>query len=241
MITARLTLANLRIIVAHWPDLHHALATTGTATWPPAGRMADYLASIDRRTDDEIEAADWNARALRDLERSPEQIGETRAPIRLRILDTMAAVETNLVEAADQIAAAVQRSPMSYAPRGWPAADRARRDQLAREDAADPRRWRYVGTRSGRHAAAWLLARVQGLPGPFERLTDDQLDRIAAVAASAAQRVEQALDMADHKATLTRPCPDCQGELVIEAGAGRTPMVWCSACGHTWTEQPSAA
>lgn len=240
--TTRLTLTNLRVITTHWGDLHHALATTGTATWPPAGRMNDYLASIDRRTEDEVEAATWQARALRDLERSPSQIGETRAPIRLRLLDVMTAVEADLVELADQIAAVVQRSPMSHAPREWPATDRARRDQLAREDAADPRRWRYVGTRSGRFAAAWLLARVQGLPGPFERLTDGQLDRIATVAASAAQRVEQALDMADHKATLTRPCPDCSGELLIEAGGGERPAVWCGRCGRTWHEpEPSAA
>ncbi|TMU98076.1 hypothetical protein [Streptomyces sp. DASNCL29] len=240
--TTRHTLTNLRIIVTHWPDLHHALATTGTATWPPAGRMNDYLASIDRRTDDEREAATWQARALRDLERSPDQIGETRAPIRLQLLDTVTAVEADLLELADQIAATVQRSPMSYAPRGWPAADRARRDQLAREDAADPRRWRYVGTRTARHAAAWLLARVQGLPGPFERLTDEQLLRIATVAGRAARRVETALDMTDHKAALTHPCPDCSGELVIEAGGGARPMVWCGCCGRTWHEpEPTAA
>lgn len=240
--TTRLTLANLKVIVAHWPDLHHALATTGTATWPPAGRMSDFLASVDRRTDDEIEAAEWQARALRDLERSPEQIGETRAPVRLRILDVMTSVETDLTELADDIAARIQRSPISYAPRGWPAADRARRDQLARDDAADPRRWRYIGTRSGRHAAAWLLARVEQRPGPFRRLDDGQLHHIARIAASAAHRVEGALDMADHKAALARPCPHCSGELVITAGGGERPAVWCSDCGRVWHEpEPAAA
>ncbi|MEU8723546.1 hypothetical protein [Streptomyces antimycoticus] len=240
--TTRLTLTNLRAVITHWPDLHHALASTGTATWPPAGRMNDYLASIDQRTDDEREAATWQARALRDLERSPSQIGETRAPIRLQLLDVMTAVETDLVECADQIAATVQRSPMPYAPRGWPAADRARRDQLAREDAADPRRWRYVGTRTARHAAAWLLARIERRPGPFERLTDEQLLRIATVAGHAARRVETALDMTDHKVALAHPCPDCSGELVIEAGGGARPMVWCGRCGRTWHEpEPSAA
>ncbi|MER8158135.1 hypothetical protein [Streptomyces sp. NPDC094472] len=240
--TTRLTLANLRVIVTHWPDLHHALATTGTATWPPAGRMSTYLATMDQRTDDEIEAAEWKAGALRGLERSPEQIGETRAPIRLRILDLMTAVEADLVEAADDIAARVQRSPISYAPRGWPAADRARRDQLARQDAADPRRWRYIGTRTAQHAAAWLLARAEGMPGPFERLTDEQLHRIATVAGHAAHRVETALDMTEHKAALAHPCPDCSGELVIEAGGGARPMVWCGYCGRTWHEpEPTAA
>ncbi|WP_086711201.1 hypothetical protein [Streptomyces antimycoticus] len=250
--TTRLTLTNLRVITTHWPDLHHALASTGTATWPPAGRMADYLASIDRRTDDEIEAADRRARALRDLERSPHQIGETRAPIRLHILDTMTAVEADLIECADDIAVRIQRLPMSHArPRKtWPAdpkayrrarADHTRRNQLADADAADPRRWRHVGTRSGRHAAAWLLARVEGLPGPFDRLTDDQVRRIATIAASAARRVETALDMADHKAALAHPCPDCSGELVIEAGGGARPAVWCGRCGRTWHEPETTA
>ncbi|MBP8538575.1 hypothetical protein [Streptomyces sp. MK37H] len=251
--TTRLTLANLRVIVTHWPDLHHALASTGTATWPPAGRMNDYLASIDRRTDEDIEAALWQAYALRALERSPDQIGETRAPIRLHILDTMTAVETELVECADDIAARIQRLPMSHAQprRTWPAdpkayrrarADHARRNALADADAADPRRWRHVGTRTAQHAAAWLLARVEGMPGPFERLTDEQLLRIATVAGRAARRVETALDMADHKAALAHPCPDCSGELVIEAGGGARPLVWCGRCGRTWYEpEPAAA
>ena len=39
--------------------------------------MNDFLASVDRRGEEEIEAAMWQARALRSLERSPDQIGET--------------------------------------------------------------------------------------------------------------------------------------------------------------------
>ncbi|MFD8279719.1 hypothetical protein ACFV47_11050 [Streptomyces solisilvae] len=56
------------------------MTTTGTATWPPAGRINDYLASVDQRTDEDVEATMWQAHALRDLEHSPDQIGETRAP-----------------------------------------------------------------------------------------------------------------------------------------------------------------
>lgn len=65
------------------------------------------------------------------------------------------------------------------------------------------------------------------MPGPFDRLTDDQLRRIATVAGHAAHRVETALDMTDHKATLAHPCPDCSGERVIEAAAGHGR--WCGA------------
>ncbi|NEW74989.1 hypothetical protein [Streptomyces rhizosphaericus] len=60
----------------------------------------------------------------------------------------------------------------------------------------------------------------------------------------AARRVEIALHLADHKAALAHPCPDCSGELVIEAGGGGRPMVWCGRCGRTWRPsdvEPNAA
>ncbi|MGB8946580.1 MAG: hypothetical protein WCD21_41040 [Streptomyces sp.] len=56
-----------------------------------------------------------------------------------RGVDTVVNVEVAFVDLADQIAVDVQRCPMAYAPRGWPTADRARRDQLAHADALDPR------------------------------------------------------------------------------------------------------
>ncbi|MFF7655736.1 hypothetical protein ACFZCY_38915 [Streptomyces sp. NPDC007983] len=62
------------------------------------------------------------------------------------------------------------------------------------------------------------------------------------MAGQAVWRVEKALDMAAHKAALAHPCPDCSGQLLIEAGGGERPAVWCSDCGRTWHEpEPAAA
>ncbi|MER5213679.1 hypothetical protein ABT063_24685 [Streptomyces sp. NPDC002838] len=231
------TATHLRTIAVHWTDLEDALATTGTGTWPPAGRMSDYLNALDQADEQLAEAARWQAAYNRKfLDRDPNQVGETRPPLRIAILDTMRTVEAALVETADQVAAVVQRSPMPFAPRSWPAADRARRDQLARADAADPRRWRYTGRRTAPYAALWLLARVQRGPGPFTALEPRHDRLIVNVAAEAAQRVERALDIAANVATLTQACPDCGGRLQIHGGAGAPPVAHCTgACGHVWT------
>jgi len=234
------TAHHLRTITLHWTDLTQALATTGTATWPPAGRMTDYLASIDRNDAEELEAERHRALALRTLERDPTQIGETRPPLRIAVLDTMRTVEAALVNTADQVAAVVQRSPMPFAPRSWPAADRARRDQLARADAADLRRWRYSGRRIATYAGLWLLARVERAPGPFIALPDTQARLIANVAAGAAERVERALDVAARVAPLARPCPDCGGRIEMHGGAGADPVAHCTRCGHVWSGQSTA-
>lgn len=234
------TAQHLRTITLHWTDLTEALATTGTATWPPAGRMTDYLASIDRADEAELEAERHRALALRTLERDPTQIGETRPPLRIAVLDTMRTVEAALVTTADQVASVVQRSPMPFAPRSWPAADRARRDQLARADAADLRRWRYTGRRTAMYAGLWLLARVERAPGPFTALPDTQARLIANVAAGAAERVERALDVAARIAPLARPCPDCGGRIEMHGGAGASPVAHCTKCGHVWAGQGAA-
>lgn len=235
------TAQHLRTITLHWTDLTQALATTGTATWPPAGRMNDYLASIDRADEEELEAERHRALALRTLERDPTQIGETRPPLRIAVLDTMRTVEAALVTTADQVAAVVQRSPMPFAPSSWPAADRMRRDQLARADSADPRRWRYSGRRTATYAGLWLLARVRRAPGPFIALPDREARLIANVAAGAAERVERALDVAARIAPLARPCPDCGGGIEMHGGAGASPVAHCTKCGRVWSGQPAVA
>ncbi|MFE6486614.1 hypothetical protein ACFVGN_27275 [Streptomyces sp. NPDC057757] len=227
------TATHLRTTALHWTDLTDALDTTGTTTWPPAGRMTDYLTALDQA---DAETERQRALALRTLERDPSQIGETRAPLRIAILDTMRTVQAALVDTADQVAAVVQRSPMAGAPRGWPAADRARRDQLARADALDLRRWRYTGRRTAPYAALWLLARVQRAPGPFGVLPDREAALIANVAEGACERVERALDIAARVATLTRSCPDCAGPIEVHGGAGASPVAHCTACGRTWSE-----
>ena len=235
------TAQQLQQIARHWPDLEDALAVPGTSSWPPAGLRA-YLAALEQHDlEDRI--------ALRPLERNPEQLGARPVPISLRVHDTMRLVEAALVECADNIAAHVQRPPVSPpAPRratiartradrvAWE--DHARRIQAARDDAMDPRRWKWSGTRpSAPYAALWLLGRVQGAPGPFRPLQAQPLRQVAAVAAEALHRVEAALDLADHRRELTstHTCP-CGGTIELYGGAGAQPVARCKGCGVIWSE-----
>ncbi|MFP3990673.1 hypothetical protein U9R90_25050 [Streptomyces sp. E11-3] len=226
------TARHLLTCIRHWPDLADAVGARQHPTWPPTMGIARLIDDQDR--------AD-HAAALRVLERSPDQIGWTAAPIHIDTADAMRAIEAALVECADVTAAVVQRSPMPLAPRWWPATDRARRDQLAREDATDRRRWRYVGTRTAPYAAAWLLARVQGAGGPFRPLDEEQHRHIARVAQGAAERVERALDLAACRAPLADPCPDCQGVIEMHGGSGAPPVAHCTGCGTTWGQRDAAA
>ncbi|MFB7711622.1 hypothetical protein [Streptomyces sp. NPDC056105] len=231
------TATHLRTIALHWTDLRDALATTGLATWPPAGRMADYLSALDRADEQLVEAARWQAAYARQyLDRDPSQVGETRPPLRIAILDTMRVVEAALHDTTDQIASSVQRPAMRPAPATWPAADRERRNALARADAADPRRWRWTGRRRpAPYTALWLLARVENQPGPFRRLTGPEAEQVGVVAAGAAERVERALDITAQKRTLAQRCP-CGGEIDMHGGEGRPPVAHCVGCGRIWTE-----
>ncbi|HEY9369299.1 hypothetical protein [Streptomyces sp.] len=235
------TAQQLQQIACHWPDLVDALGVPVAASWPPAG-LRHYLAALEQH--DTAEAA-----ALRALERSPDQLGTRPVPISLRVHDTMRLVEAALVECADNIAAHVQRPPVSPpAPRratiartradrvAWE--DHARRIQAARDDAMDPRRWKWSGTRpSAPYAALWLLGRVQGAPGPFRPLQAQPLRQVATVAAGALHRVEAALDLADGRRELTssHPCA-CGGTIEIRGGAGAAPRARCTNCGAYWTE-----
>lgn len=228
------TATHLRTIALHWADLHEAVGTPATIGAFGVG-LRGYLAALDQADADQLEYDRHQAAHLRSLERSSDQLGERPAPVRLAILDTMGAIEAALVDCADQTAADVQRSPMAYAPRGWPAADRARRDQLARADALDPRRWKYRGHRTAPYAALWLLARVERVGGPFTALSEAQRARIGTVAEGAAERVERALDIAAQRRTLERPCA-CGGKIDIHGGEGRVPLAHCKGCGQVWTE-----
>ncbi len=232
--TAALHLARMGAL---WPHLDDALDQHGTTPWPPAGRMTDYLTALD--------AAD--AAALRALERDPQQIGETRAPLSLRILDTARLVETTLVHLADTLAPAITRPAAAHAPadwqaRGWTLADRDRRNLLAEREQADPRRWRYVGLRSAEYAAGWLHARVQGDDGPFRPLTAAQLHHVEHVAGGCADRIATVLDLTTRTIPEARPCPRCSGQLIVTTGAGRTPSARCQDCASAWTlAEPVAA
>lgn len=222
--------AHLATVIRLWPDLADALVARQQATWPPTMGVARL---VDRERDE-------YAAAHRYLDRRTDQLGETPAPIRLDIVDTMRTIEAELVHRADIIAAEVQRPAMSRAPRHWLAADRARRDDLAARDAADPRRWRYPGHRDAPTAAAWLAGRLAGDPGPFLKLAIRHRDAIQRTAARAASAIETALEMERRTTNVRWPCPHCRGQLVVQGGDGTAPAVMCDDCGRTWRERVPA-
>ncbi|WP_263165436.1 hypothetical protein [Streptomyces sp. SCSIO ZS0520] len=227
------TTEHLTLVATHWDDLADTLGTHTVTTWPPT-QLRTYLRELDQHDAHEIAG-------LRHLERDPAQIGATRPPLRIDILDTMHTITAALLHCADQIASSVQRPVMSHLPEGYPAADRHRRALLVAQDRNDPRRWAWTGPRpTAPHAALWLAARVEGGPGPFQPLTTPQQQHIAVVARGAAQRLEHALDLGAQQRELDRPCA-CGGRITIRGGSGNTPTAHCRQCGATWTEQGVAA
>ncbi|MFF7655735.1 hypothetical protein ACFZCY_38910 [Streptomyces sp. NPDC007983] len=86
--TTRLTLANLRIITSHWGDLHHALATTGTATWPPPGgwpttsppSTVALTTSAKPRHGKPERSANWNAAPSRSARPAPPSGSASSTP-----------------------------------------------------------------------------------------------------------------------------------------------------------------
>ncbi|MGW7435685.1 hypothetical protein [Streptomyces sp. NPDC054849] len=236
-ITAAQHLATIGIL---YPHLNNALDQHGGSSWPPAGRLRDYLTALEQRDADETTA-------LRALERDPQQIGETRAPLSIRILDTARLVETTLVHLADTLApqitkAAATHGPADWKARGWTADDRARRDALADREQGDPRRWRYVGLRTAEYAAGWLHARVQFDEGPFWPLSAAQLLHVEQVAAGCVDRISAALDLTTRTMPASRPCPSCFGEVTVVSGGGRDPEAHCTGvCRRVWTMADTVA
>jgi hypothetical protein len=232
------TATHLRTIALHWTDLHQA-AGQPTQLGAFGLGLRGYLARLEDA--EQLEYERHQAAHLRSLERDPIQLGDRPTPVRLHILDTMRTVEAALHDTADQIASAVQRPPMPFAPKQWPAADRARRNALARADAADPRRWRWTGRRRPvPYTALWLLARVESKAGPFRALTVVELEQIGVVAAGAAERVETALDIGSQRKTLEQ-LHDCGGRIDVHGGEGRVPVAHCTGCGRVWGEGVIAA
>ncbi|MFD9368799.1 hypothetical protein ACFWA6_13995 [Streptomyces sp. NPDC060020] len=238
--TAALNLATIGIL---WPHLDNALDQHGASNWPPAGRMRDYLTALDQHDADE-------AAALRALERDPQQVGETRAPLNIRILDTARLVERLLVDLADEIAPQITLDPLTHArvdharpgrtldawqARGWTTSDREQRNVQADAEQGDPRRWQYTGLRTVEYAAGWLYARVQGDDGPFRALTLHHHDRITLVAGGCVDRIRAALNLLDHRQTLADPCPRCRGTVVMATAGGADPTAECTGCSRVWT------
>jgi hypothetical protein len=244
--TMTTTATHLRTIALHWTDLHDAAGQPVQLGAFGLG-LRGYLAALDDADRAEYYRAHRAWRHSHD--RDPLQLGDRPVPVRLHILDTMRTVETLLVQCADDIAHAAQRTPIAgptarrtaVAPyltqreADIAAADRARRAELAHTDLADPRRWRYTGSRTAQDAALWLLARVQRAPGPCRRITSDEEARIGRVATRAAEQVERALDIAAQQRTLEQPCP-CGGQIDVHGGEGRPPLAHCTGCGRIWTE-----
>ncbi|MEU5716585.1 hypothetical protein AB0G71_12470 [Streptomyces sp. NPDC020403] len=239
------TAADLRTIATTWVDLNDALGAP--AQIGAFGRgLRGYLAAIEEPDLD-------TAAELRALERDPAQLGQRPIPIRLQVYATMRTVEAALTGCAAAVAEHVQRAPIPMpAPRRAAVArtradrvawdDHARRIRMAQQDAADPRRWRWTGTQpTAPYAALWLLARVQGAPGPFRPLADAQHRHITAVAAESRRRVESVLDTRAATAALSRPCPDCGGTITVYGGAGASPLANCADCGGVWSELGAAA
>lgn len=233
---------DLRTIAVSWPDLRDALGAPTQHSWPPV-QLRGLLAAQRDLDPEETEAQHWQAKARRALERDPAQLGERPILIQARIFETMGAVRQDLLDCADAVAGQVQQQPLAELRGGdWPEAYRARHNLRAIKDRADPRRWRWTGQRpDGGYTALWLLGRVQGAPGPFDRLTTRELDQVAAVARHAAHRVEQALDLADGRAKLERPCGECGKPIQIHGGAGARPTARCTGCGRIWSLTETAA
>ncbi|MFF3310510.1 hypothetical protein [Streptomyces sp. NPDC002952] len=231
------TADNLHTVINHWTDLQTALGTTQADTWPPVmgiARLAEHLRADDDRTQQ------------RALERSPHQIGATAAPLRIQILDTMRALDEQLVDVADQIAASIQRPATRHVQVRSASSGDDVALQLATlilKDQVDARRWSWTDPtlRTAPFAAAWLLARHDGAPGPFRKLTSVQLDEIASAAGQAARQIERALELTRKTQVLERPCPHCRGVLRIEGGDGQDPAVLCRGCGRTWTGYTTVA
>jgi hypothetical protein len=239
------TATHLRTIALHWTDLHEA-AGQPTQYGAFGLGLRGYLARLDEADAEQLEYERHQAAHLRSLERDPIQLGDRPSPVRLHILDTMRAVEAVLIACADDIAHAAQRTaiPMPTARKAdyrtlrearIAAADRQRKVELALADQRDPRRWRYTGRRTAPHAALWLLARIERAPGPCRRITEVEETRIGRVAEGAADRVEQALDIAAQRRTLEQR-HDCGGRIDVHGGEGRPPVAHCTGCGAIWTE-----
>ena len=203
---------DLHSIITTWPALTDALTTQTGDTWPPAGRMTTHIR--DRGLDDTPQ------RGARD----GSGTGESPAPCRIDILDTMQAVHEQLLDTADAVAEVVQLAPAG--------------DELARlRSARDPRRWRWTGTRPDpQYTALWLYGRIQGAPGPFRPLPGRTHLLVADTARDALTRIGRALQLTRLTTPVDTPCA-CGGRILLHGGDGAAPHLICSACGRYFAGQ----
>ncbi|MFE2936679.1 hypothetical protein [Streptomyces sp. NPDC059278] len=206
---------DLHAIITTWPALADALTTQTGDTWPPAGRITTHIR--DRGLDDTPQ------RGARD----GSGTGESPAPCRIDILDSMQAVHEQLLDCADAVAEVVQLAPAG--------------DELARlRSAHDPRRWRWSGHRPDpQYTALWLFGRVQGAPGPFQPLPGRTRLLIDETAQTALSRIERALQLTRLTTAVDTPCA-CGGRILLHGGDGSLPHLICSACGRYFAGQLAA-
>ncbi|MFB8035897.1 hypothetical protein ACFC5Z_23700 [Streptomyces sp. NPDC056004] len=206
---------DLHAIITTWPSLTDALTTQTGDTWPPAGRMTTHIR--DRGLDDTPQ------RGARD----GSGTGESPAPCRIDILDTMQAVHEQLLDCADAVAEVVQLDPAGNE------LDRLR-------SARDPRRWRFTGRRpEPQYVALWLFGRIQGAPGPFRPLPGRTRLLIEETARDGLSRVERALQLTRLTTAVDTPC-SCGGRILLHGGDGGLPHLICSACGRYFAGQLAA-
>jgi hypothetical protein len=198
---------HLHLIITTWPELDDALTTRVGDAWPPSGRMSQHIAQ--QHLDDTPQ------RGARD----GSGTGESPAPCRIDILDTMAVVHELLLDCADAVAEVVQ-----LAPRGGPLTEM--------RDRHDPRRWRWTGRRpEARYTALWLYGRATGSPGPFRPLTERHQLLIADTARDALGRIERALQLTRLTTLVGERCA-CGGKVLLHGGDGALPHLICSRCGR---------
>ncbi|SDL33467.1 hypothetical protein [Streptomyces indicus] len=219
---ARIAADDLRVVLDHWQHMRDLIDTARPRTG------AEYLRALDAH--DAAEAALDRAAAA--PEREHLVLAEQPAPLRLHVVDACRAVEVTLCSLADEIAAEVQRSPITP-PRRAVAGDAAALDLelLAMRDAADERRWRYnlSEQRTAPRAAEWLLARLHDEAGPFLPLDEAQRARIGRIAREAARRIERTVGIEQRRAYPMddRPCPWCGATLTMHRGGSDADAVTC--------------
>ncbi|MEU0634349.1 hypothetical protein [Streptomyces sp. NPDC005989] len=206
---------DLHAIITTWPSLTDALTTQTGDTWPPAGRMTTHIR--DRGLDDTPQ------RGARD----GSGTGESPAPCRIDILDTMQAVHEQLLDTADAVAEVVQIAPAG--------------DELTRlRSARDPRRWRFTGRRpEAQYTALWLYGRVTASPGPFRPLPTRSLLLIEETARDGLSRIGRALQLTRLTTAVDTPC-SCGGRILLHGGDGGLPHLICSTCGRYFAGQLAA-
>ncbi|MFD8970515.1 hypothetical protein ACFV0C_36935 [Streptomyces sp. NPDC059568] len=245
---------HLTSIITTWPHLQDLLTTRSADTWPPTSK-AEYAKQLDEHDAAEV-AAGRHAQQLATIrhesgqlyyqcaecnhvgdghqhpvreDRADDGLGERPVPLRLHVLDTMRTVTIAVTTLADQIAAVVQRAPITSNRPSKLDPRTMEIERLAALDARDPHRWRHnrPADNSPVAAARWLLARLREEKGPCEPLRAHHRQHIAEVAAEAARRIARVLGSDRRHDPMPRPCPWSGGVLTLHHGGDEPEQITC--------------